>query len=133
MSYKDKSASLAIIQTQSNKEIVVSLEVVTTNVEMIQGLMHRLYLKEDEGMLFIVNPPQIVNFWMKDTLMSLDIIFINNGRIVNVIKNTIPNQAHTIYSSIFPITEAIEVKAGFLDKYIVGIGNNVTFKGIVIP
>ena len=132
MSYKDKSASLAIIQTQNNKEVLVSLEVTTTNAEIAQGLMHRLYLKENEGMLFMVNPLQIVNFWMKDTLISLDIIFINNGRIVNVIKNTIPNQSHTIYSSVFPITEAIEVKAGFLDKNIVGIGNNVLFKGIAI-
>ncbi len=132
MSYKDKSASLAIIQTQNNKEVLVSLDVTTTNAEIAQGLMHRLYLKENEGMLFMVNPLQIVNFWMKDTLISLDIIFINNGRIVNVIKNTIPNQSHTIYSSVFPITEAIEVKAGFLDKNIVGIGNNVLFKGIAI-
>jgi uncharacterized membrane protein (UPF0127 family) len=60
----------------NNKEYEV--EIARTEEEKEQGLSNIEYLPDDEGMLFIYDEPQEVGFWMKDTLIPLDIIFIDD-------------------------------------------------------
>jgi uncharacterized protein len=67
----------------------IGLEVARTPNEQSTGLMYRTDLAKDRGMLFVFNPPQPARFWMKNTLIPLDIIFMSNG-VVKYIGINIP-------------------------------------------
>ena len=72
-----------------NKEY--NVKEVTTPEDKAKGLQGVESLPEDEGMLFIYDPPEDVKFWMKDTLIPLDIIFINEDQEVVEVHQGIPN------------------------------------------
>lgn len=77
-----------------------------------RGLMHVPELPADRGMLFLFESPQFAAFWMKDTRVSLDILFVaTDGRIVNIARNTEPFSLAPI-ESVAPITGVLEVAAG---------------------
>ena len=70
------------------KPIYYHVEVAKTNEEQVKGLMYRLELKKNEGMLFLFDNEKNTSFWMKNTFIPLDIIFINkNGSINKIYKN----------------------------------------------
>ncbi len=108
----------------------VFLEVAATDEEREKGLMNRPSLTENRGMVFVFRPAKQVTFWMKDTLISLDMIFINRGKIVKIVKNTVPSQTNTLYPSDSLVTEVIEVNGGFTDKHKIKTGDRVVFKDI---
>ena len=110
--------------------ISVALEIADTDAEKTQGLMGRTNLPEKRGMVFVFRPARTVTFWMKDTLISLDMIFINRGKIVNIIKNAAPNQTNILYPSGSEVSEVIEVNGGFTNKYSIEPGDKVTFENI---
>lgn len=67
------------------------VEVARSPAEQARGLMFRRAMGADEGMVFPMNPPRAARFWMHNTVISLDIIFIGaDGRILNIMANTVP-------------------------------------------
>jgi len=79
-----------VVQTAKG-ERTFSVEVVREEKERSRGLMFRQELAENLGMLFDYDPPQQISFWMKNTFLSLDIIFIgSDGRILNIAEKTTP-------------------------------------------
>ncbi|MDG2000495.1 MAG: DUF192 domain-containing protein [Alphaproteobacteria bacterium] len=86
---KFQNSSLTI-QTKDS-EYIFNIEIAITEQERSRGLMHRKELKQTEGMLFLYPKKQIIKMWMKNTLIPLDMIFINNsGKIIDIFKMTIP-------------------------------------------
>ena len=78
------------IQTKDS-EYIFNIEIAITKKERSRGLMYRKELKQTEGMLFLYPEKQIIKMWMKNTLIPLDMIFINNnGKIIDIFKMTIP-------------------------------------------
>ena len=108
----------------------VFLEVAVTEAEKEKGLMNRPSLAENRGMVFVFRPARQITFWMKDTLISLDMIFINKGKIIKIAKNAQPNQTSTLYSSGSNVTEVLEVNGGFADKHMIKVGDRLVFKDI---
>ena len=108
----------------------IFLEVAETVEQKIIGLTGRVQLPENHGMVFIFKPSQVVSMWMKGSIISFDIIFVNEGEIVNVAENAEPDQNHTMYYSGVPITEAIEIKAGVVKKFDIKIKDSVSFENI---
>ena len=92
----------------NNKEYDV--EVARTEEEKEIGLSNIEYLPDDEGMLFIYDTPQEVGFWMKDTLIPLDIIFINDEEEVISVHQGIPNDETPIIED--DVLYVLEVPAG---------------------
>ena len=90
-----------------NKEY--NVKEVTTPEDKAKGLSGVESLPEDEGMLFIFDPPEDVKFWMKDTLIPLDIIFINEDQEVVKVHQGIPNDETLI--EVPNITYVLEVNA----------------------
>ncbi|PIR94756.1 hypothetical protein COT95_02465 [Candidatus Falkowbacteria bacterium CG10_big_fil_rev_8_21_14_0_10_37_6] len=107
------------------------VEIAQTPAERIYGLMHREYLDDKSGMFFIFDKSEEHNFWMKNTLIPLDIIWIGQDKkIVFISKNTLPCQ--TKYCPrIKPEVESryvLEVNAGAVDKYNLKLGDLVIFR-----
>lgn len=92
----------------NNKEYDV--EVARTEEEKEIGLSNIEYLPDDEGMLFIYDTPQEVGFWMKDTLIPLDIIFINDEEEVISVHKGIPNDETPIIED--DVLYVLEVPTG---------------------
>ncbi|MCF8706880.1 DUF192 domain-containing protein [Rhizorhapis sp. SPR117] len=74
-----------------DKTHTFNIEVARTSQEQEKGLMFRKFLPDDGGMLFPFDPPQIASFWMKNTVIPLDILFIRpDGTISFIAANTEP-------------------------------------------
>jgi len=103
-------------------------EIADTPAEQEQGLMFRKSLPQNQGMLFIFEDEQPRAFWMKNTLIPLDMIFIDaNWRIVKLIKNAEPCKEDPCptYDSERPAKYVLEVNAGQIKEKEVKVGARV--------
>lgn len=104
------------------------VEVASTGAEQARGLMFRTELADDRGMLFHYPTPRILSFWMKNTVISLDIIFINeNGSIANIARDTKPYSTDSV-SSINPTIAVLEVRAGLTQELGIDAGDIIRWK-----
>lgn len=102
-----------------------SVEIAKTEKERETGLMYRRELADGRGMLFDFAPEQMVSMWMKNTFISLDMIFVGaDGRVTRIAENTEP-QSLAIISSGTPAKGVIEVIAGTARKYGIAQGDQV--------
>jgi hypothetical protein len=108
------------------------VEIADTNEKRALGLMYRDYLPEDTGMLFILDRETRTSFWMKNMLISLDMIWINSdGKIVHITKNAQPCKDDIeacTYQPDEPAKYVLEVNAGYTDKYDIKEGDYVELK-----
>lgn len=125
------------IVTINNQRILV--ETARSAEQKSRGLSNRDSLPAGTGMLFIFNEPKVASFWMYQMRFPIDIIFINNGRIVNIEKNAPVPQPGTPpedlpnYESAGIATHVLEINAGESDLYGFSVGDGVTietFQGI---
>jgi uncharacterized membrane protein (UPF0127 family) len=106
---------------------VFSIELAVTDEERAKGLMFRKEVPEGYGMLFDFKKEQQVSMWMKNTLVSLDMIFISdNGRIARVAERTTP-ESEAIISSGQPVRAVLEVVAGTARKMGIAAGDKVAY------
>ena len=104
---------------------VFSVELAKTKEERERGLMFRKELADGRGMLFDFSPQQDVSMWMKNTYVSLDMIFIQaDGRILRIAENTEP-MSERIISSGGPVKAVLEVVAGTARKDGIAPGDRV--------
>ncbi len=103
------------------------VELAESQEAQFRGLMFRTELGDDEGMLFPSNPPGIRSFWMKNTPLSLDIIFVGmDGRILNIADHTQPYSLESVRSD--GIASAVlELRAGRCDELGIKPGDKVTW------
>ncbi|MBR0850015.1 DUF192 domain-containing protein [Bradyrhizobium diazoefficiens] len=102
-----------------------SVEMAVTEEQKQTGLMHRKHLADRKGMLFDFDPEQEVAMWMKNTYVSLDMIFIRaDGSIRRIAENTEPLST-SIISSEGPARAVLEVVAGTAQKYGIHPGDRV--------
>lgn len=88
------------------------VELAQTSKEQAKGLMFRTQLGPDEGMLFPRNPPSPARFWMKNTVIPLDLLFIApDGRIANIAANAKPYD-ETGLPSAGPVKAVLELPGG---------------------
>jgi len=128
-----QSASIQPLEIVTKNGVhVFSVEMATTDKERETGLMYRKELPDGKGMLFDFSPEQQISMWMKNTYISLDMIFIRaDGRILRIAENTEP-QSLNIISSGGLAKGVLEVIAGTAQKYGIAPGDRVAhplFKG----
>jgi uncharacterized membrane protein (UPF0127 family) len=105
---------------------VISVEVADTFEERTKGLMYRKSLESNKGMFFVFETDQPLNFWMKNTLIPLDMIFLDgNYSVVKIQKNAQPCKKDPcqIYSSGRAAKYVIEVNGGMSDKMGLKVGD----------
>jgi uncharacterized membrane protein (UPF0127 family) len=106
---------------------IFSVEVADTDAERSKGLMFRKHLAEGRGMLFDFREEGPVGMWMKNTYISLDMLFIRgDGRILRIATNTEPLSTR-IVSSGGPVRAVLEVAAGTARKFGIAPGDRVAF------
>jgi uncharacterized membrane protein (UPF0127 family) len=105
-----------------------SVEIVDNDADRAKGLMYRKELPEGRGMLFDFRRDQEVSFWMENTYISLDMIFIRgDGRILRIAENTEPLSTRMIPSG-GPVRAVLEVIGGTARKLGIAPGDRVGHK-----
>ena len=111
------------------KDLIIDVEVVDTPEKQAQGLSGREKIPDKAGMLFYFSEYRVRDFWMKNMLFPLDIIWIDGGKVVGISKNVpIPDgESLPTYSSPSPVSMVLEVNSGFADKNNLKVGDRVDF------
>ena len=100
------------VTTTSGKTHRFTVEIARTEAEQAQGLMNRETLAADRGMVFPYDPPRPASFWMKNTLIPLDIIFIRaDGTVARIEANTVPLSLDPVVSG-EPVGTVLELAGG---------------------
>ena len=110
-----------------NKNIIFNVEVAKTIEERRIGLMYRKKLLNNEGMLFIFPREKIIQLWMKNTYIPLDVIFISENKVIVDIKKNMEKLSETIVKSKVKSRYALEFNAGLINKLDIKIGDKVLF------
>ena len=111
------------IVTREGNTHVFNVEMAITRDQQRRGLMFRTELAEDAGMLFDFHEPQIITMWMKNTLIPLDMLFIDStGKIAFIAENTVP-ESTDIISSTVPVRWVLEVAGGTSSRLKIEIGD----------
>ena len=106
---------------------IFKVELARTPSQHAWGLMFRESMGPDEGMLFVFDSPREITMWMKNTLISLDMIFVNAaGKIIRVARDATPMSEATIPSG-GPSKAVIELNAGTAARIGVQAGDRVFF------
>jgi hypothetical protein len=112
-----------------SSKIDVLIEIAETEGAIAQGLMHRKSMDFDKGMLFIFSDNDTRSFWMKNTIIPLDIIFVSEDmKIVAVKDHTKPYSTESVPSNGKQAKYVIEVNAGFSGKFGIKEGNSISFE-----
>jgi uncharacterized protein len=123
-----KDGELRFMKSKDNSIIsTINIEVADDDAEREQGLMYRDTMAENEGMLFLMESEEIQNFWMKNTILPLDILYVDSERrIVSIHKDCKPYSLDQIVSA-KPALYVVEVNAGYTAKYGIKTGDLISF------
>ncbi len=106
---------------------MIDLEVAQTPQQQAMGLMYRTALADNQGMLFPFNPPQPVSFWMKNVPVPLDMIFLRDGKVVEIAASALPctTPSCPVYGPKTPINQVIELRGGRVAELGLQVGDSV--------
>lgn len=124
-----KEGELSFINQKDNSTIrTIDLEIAEGLAETAQGLMYRYSMSDQQGMLFIMDTEKTQDFWMKETYISLDLIFVNsNMEIVRIHERAVPLSEQNI-PSIKKAKYVVEVIGGFCEKFEIEEGDKISFE-----
>jgi len=111
----------------------IDLELAVTAEEISSGLMFRPSLPESRGMLFLFEQPRQPSFWMKNTLIPLDLVFLDGGgAVVDVIANVQPCAADPCpnYPPSSPCQAVLEINAGSAAAHDIEVGATLQFERV---
>jgi len=122
-----KEGELSFLDSLNNTKAKIDIEIADTEYDRQLGLMKRKSMEENQGMLFIFPDEGEKSFWMRNTFISLDMIFVNSKKeIITIHKNT-KTLSNSSYPSSAPAVYVVEVVAGFTDKYNIKEGDKISW------
>lgn len=114
-----------VVETRAGHKHRFRVEVARTERQRAFGMMYRTSMAVDRGMLFLFSPPQPVSFWMRNTLLPLDMLFIRaDGRIANIIESAEP-ETLDLRQSDGPVAAVLEVRGGLARQLGIAAGDRV--------
>ena len=122
----------SIITLKHNEsESEIDLEVALSMSKREEGLMFKKELGKNSGMIFVSEQESEMTFWMKNTLISLDMIYLDkNLKVVSFYESTKPNQTKEIYPSNGNVLYGIEVNSGWSKDHNLKVGDAFSVVGI---
>ncbi|VAX18590.1 hypothetical protein MNBD_IGNAVI01-2836 [hydrothermal vent metagenome] len=123
-----KNGELTFLTSDDKYISKIDIEIAEDDDARTQGLMYREKMKKNQGMLFIFPYESMQSFWMKNTVIPLDMIFVNkNNEIVTIRKNAVPfDTGH--YASTKPAQFVIEVNAGYTDSLGIKVSDKIVWR-----
>lgn len=104
-----------------------TVEIARTSPQQARGLMFRTELADDKGMIFPFGEPRMASFWMKNTVIPLDIIFVRaDGKIENIAANTVPYSTDPVESTA-PVAAVLELRGGLTAQLGIKPGDTVSW------
>ena len=117
-----------VVHSSGGEAVTYAVEIVKTPEERAQGLQHRESLAADHGMWFVFDNDVQDPFWMKNTPLALDIIFVgSDNKIVDCIENAQPNSTDLLIPK-QPYRYVLEVVAGQVAAHRMSIGDTIEFR-----
>ena len=112
-----KDGTLDFVHPDESIKASIAIEIADTPETQMKGLMGRSALDDSSGMLFVFERIEPQKFWMKNTPVPLDIIFVGgDGCIVNIVESTTP-MSNQRYRSSEPVKYVVEVHSGFAKRF----------------
>ncbi|PZU47101.1 MAG: DUF192 domain-containing protein [Sphingomonas sp.] len=122
-----KVVPLTIVTASSGKIHAYKVEVAQTEAQQAHGMMFRTKMAPNTGMIFPMNPPRQAGFWMENTLIPLDLLFIGaDGRIRNIVSNAVPKSRAALMSA-GPVAAVLELAGGEADRIGARPGDKVSW------
>lgn len=123
-----KEGELSFTDSKGQFSQRIDIEIADDDEQRTTGLMFRDKMDEDQGMLFIFDSEVPQAFWMHNTILSLDIIYVNSKmEIVTIAKNAKPYDDKSL-PSIKPAQYVVEVNAGYCDKFGIKEGDKIVWR-----
>ena len=132
LSYADDitfSRGLVSIDTSTGTRFF-EVEIATTSQQRGRGLMDREFLARGEGMLFLYDSEQMVSMWMKNTLIPLDMLFMDGYGIIRHIARETEPLSLDIISSRVPVMAVLEIPGGVAKDLGIAVGDKVAYERI---
>ncbi len=122
-----KEGELTIYKSIDSTEVKLDIEIADTDFDIQTGLMYRNSMDTNQGMLFVFDDVKERFFYMKNTKIPLDIIYINdNKKIVSFQKNAKPFDESSLPSN-FPAKYVLEINAGLVDTWPLSVGDSINY------
>ncbi len=122
-------ADLAVVEA-GGQTFHFQVEIAKTPEQQERGLMFRKEMADDAGMIFPQDSDRVMSFWMKNTYIALDMLFVeSDGRISHIKPDATPLTETTIPSG-GPIRAVIELNGGIAAKLGIHVGDKVVFPGL---
>lgn len=116
-----------VVVNNNGQRFQIIAEVASTSDQHSQGLMYRTSMAANEGMLFMFESERVLSFWMKNTYMPLDMIFISSDKIVVDINHNAQPENTVPFISSAPAQYVLEVNGEFCVEHNISIGDSVEF------
>jgi uncharacterized protein len=115
------------IERADGKTFTFNIDLATTPEQQSHGLMFRRSMPLDAGMLFLFRTVETANFWMKNTYISLDMLFVRqNGTISKIVARTTPHDLSKIFSD-EPVAAVLEINGGEAERLGVKPGDKALY------
>jgi uncharacterized protein len=110
----------------------IQLEVASTPQQQEIGLMFRTELASNRGMLFPFEPPRPVQFWMRNTLIPLDMVFMRDGQVKAIASHAAPctTEVCPLYGTAISVNQVLELPAGLASELGIRVGDRLTIRPI---
>lgn len=124
------SSPTVVLHGRDARTIAVHVEVANTEADRARGLMYRNHLEPDAGMLFLFPAPAPLAFWMKNTLIPLDMLFLDHDRrVLGIVENATP-ETETARRVAGDSQYVLEVGGGLSRQWGIEPGSTVEFRGL---
>jgi uncharacterized membrane protein (UPF0127 family) len=122
---RNYNVNLQIINSKNRQITLFKVNIADTPKERETGLMFIKKLPENHAMLFEFENRQVINMWMKNTKIPLDMIFIKDNQIASIRRNNVP-ESLKIISSIEKVDQVLEINGGLSKKLNINVGDKIT-------
>jgi len=123
-----KEGELSLYKNDGTFIRTIDIEIADDDYQRETGLMHRSSLKESQGMLFVFDQEEQRGFYMKNTLIALDLIYLNkDGVIVSFAENAKPEDLTTLPSTV-PAQYVLEINGGLSEDWVLEIGDRIEWE-----
>lgn len=120
-----EDAVVSFIDSKGKESAKYKVQIAKTGNERNKGLMYRRNMPDNHGMFFIFDGMEERSFWMKNTYITLDMIFIDNNGVIKHIVHNVPPLTKTSRKSKYPCKYVLELKGGMSRKSGIEVGNKL--------